>query len=147
MEENLILEENLLSTLPAFKLYDNIAIRIGTFLGGPLATGYLMAENFKQLGQEDKVKNTWIISIIATIVVCTIAVLVPKDFPGYILPVLYTGIASYLVQRFQDVQIKFHIEEGGQLYSRWRAALVALVGLLLIVVICAAIFIVLGIKA
>jgi hypothetical protein len=147
MEENLILEENLLSTLPAFKLYDNIAIRIGTFLGGPLATGYLMAENFKQLGQEDKVKNTWIISIIATIVICTIAVLVPKDFPGYILPVLYTGIASYLVQRFQDVQIKFHIEEGGQLYSRWRAALVALVGLLLIVVICAAIFIVLGIKA
>lgn len=51
------MEENVLQPIPTFKLYKDKAIYLGTFIGGPLVAGYLIAENFKQLGQLGKVKT------------------------------------------------------------------------------------------
>jgi hypothetical protein len=61
-------EENILSVPPEFKIYKDRAIFVGTFLGGPLVAGYLSAENYKNLGQQNKVKTAWLIAIIFTIV-------------------------------------------------------------------------------
>ncbi|MEJ5055640.1 hypothetical protein [Sphingobacterium sp. MYb382] len=36
---------------PAYKIYSDSAITLGTFLGGPLAAGYMMAANFKAFNQ------------------------------------------------------------------------------------------------
>ncbi len=135
------MEENLLPSQPTFKLYKDRAIYVGTFLGGPLVAGYLAAENFKQLGQKDKVKTTWIIAILATIIIFSGIFLIPniEKVPNYIIPLVYTAIAQFLVQKFQGSAIKTHIEIGGQTYSIWRVVWIGLVGLVILLAIIFAI--------
>ncbi|MEO8712007.1 MAG: hypothetical protein ABI405_07795 [Parafilimonas sp.] len=127
------MEENLISLVPDFKLYKDRAIYVGTFLGGPLVAGYLAAENFKQLGQYNKVKTTWIIAAVATIIIFGGVLLIPnvEKIPGYIIPLIYTVIAQFLVKHFQGKDINEHIKNGGQTYSVWRAVLIGLLGLVI----------------
>jgi hypothetical protein len=128
------MEENLILPLPDYKLYKDRAIYVGTILGGPLVAGYLAAENFKHIGQPDKVKNAWFVAIIATVVIFGVVFYIPgvQKLPNYIIPLIYTGIAQYLVQRFQGNAIKEHIAQGGQIYSVWRAVWIGLIGLLIL---------------
>ena len=131
------MEENLLPVIPTFKLYKENAIYVGTFLGGPLVAGYLMAENFKQLGQQEKVKTTWIIGIAASIVIFGGAFLIPniEKVPNYVIPLIYLGITQFFVKKYQSAAIKTHIETGGSMYSIWRAVLVGFIGLIIIAAI------------
>jgi Na+/alanine symporter len=131
------MEENVLQPIPTFKLYKDKAIYLGTFIGGPLVAGYLIAENFKQLGQLEKVKITWVISILSTIVIFGGLFLIPNadKVPNYIIPIIYTGIAQLLVKKFQEESIKAHIAKGGQTFSNWRAAWIGGVGLVILLAI------------
>jgi hypothetical protein len=131
------MEENLLLPQPGFKLYQDRAIYVGTFLGGPLVAGYLAAENFKRLGQQDKVRQTWFIAIGATIVIFGGIFLIPgiEKIPNIIIPLIYTAIAQMLIRRYQGAAIKAHIEAGGQTFSIWRAVWIGLVGVLILVAI------------
>lgn len=51
------------------KIYKEKAITFGTFLGGHLVAGHLIAENFKVFGEKDRAKKTWIYTIIATVII------------------------------------------------------------------------------
>ncbi len=117
--------------IPTEKIYKEKEIYIGTFLGGPLVAGYLIAENFKNFNEPEKAKKTWIYTIIATIAIFGGIFLIPGTvkIPNQIIPLVYTGIAYLLVQRFQDKQINSHIDSGGQIYSWWRTIAVGLIGL------------------
>jgi hypothetical protein len=123
------MEENLLVAPPAFKLYRDKSIYVGTFLGGPLAAAYLITENFKALGQSDKIRNTWIIAILATIAIFSAALLIPgvQKLPPWVIPLIYTAIAQLIVQRFQGVALKRHEEKGGSFFSVWRAVLAGII--------------------
>jgi hypothetical protein len=129
------MQEDILSPINTKKVYNENAIRIGTFLGGPLVTGYLMAKNYKQLGENGKVKLTWILSILATIVVITIAFLLPTNTQTRIIPIIYSAASFYLVKNLQGKQIKSHLEQGGETYSAWRAVLVGVISLVIILLI------------
>ena len=85
----------------------------------------------------DKVKTTWIIAICATILIFGGLFLIPniEKVPNYIIPLIYTGIAHFLVQKFQGVAIKAHIANGGQIFSTWRAVWIGLVGLFVLIAI------------
>ncbi|MCC6289465.1 MAG: hypothetical protein IT249_16420 [Chitinophagaceae bacterium] len=133
------MEEDLLPVQPAFKLYKDRAIYVGTFLGGPLVAGYLAAENFRNLGQQDKIKKAWTIAIIATVVILGSILLVPgiEKVPNFIIPLIYTLIAQFLVQKYQGAAIKAHIENGGQTYSVWRAVWVGLIGAIVLIAVIA----------
>ena len=134
------MEENLLPSQPTFKLYKDRAIYVGTLLGGPLVAGYFAAENFKQLAQTNKVKTTWLFAILATIIIFSAKFLIPNfEKIAYLIPLIYTAIAQFLVQTFQGAAIKTHIETGGQTYSIWRAIWIGLVGLVILLVIIIAI--------
>ena len=124
------MQEDLLSTLPEYKLYKGSAIYIGTFIGGPLVAGYMASENFKKIGQKNQAKKAWIIAIIATLAILGAAFYASglEKVPNYVIPLLYTGIAQFLIQRFQGNAIKTHVEKGGQLYSAWRGVGVGLIG-------------------
>ncbi len=115
---------------PTGKIYKDRAIWAGTFLGGPLVAGYLIAENFKVFGDTDKVKKTWIFAIVATVVIFGGIFLVPDidKIPKHIIPIIYTAIAYVLVQHYQGAKINSHISAGGQLFNWWRAAGIGLVG-------------------
>jgi len=138
------MEENSLPIRPTFKLYKDRAISVGTFIGGPLVAGYLIAENFKQLGQIERIKPTWIISICTTIVIFGVIFLIPniEKVPNYLIPLIYTGITTFLVQKFQGTAIETHISSGGQTFSIWRAVGIGFIGVAILFLITIAIVLV-----
>ena len=91
MEQGLTLNNN----IPSQKIYKDKEIYVGTFLGGPLVAGYLMANNFKVFGESNKGKRTWMYTIITTIVIFGGIFLIPNidKIPNQIIPLIYTGIA------------------------------------------------------
>ena len=135
------MEENIILAPPAFRLYKERSILIGTFIGGPLVAGYLAAANFKSIGQNEKVITTWAIAIFATLVIFGVTFLIPgiAKVPNYLIPLIYTGITQYLIKKYQGDSIEAHLASGGQPFSIWRAVGVGLVGLVLLVVIIVAI--------
>lgn len=131
------MEENIILSVPPFKIYKDRAIFIGSLIGGPLVAGYLIAENFRKFGDLKKAKVTWIIAI-ATIIVVSLALsLVPalEKIPGYVIPIAYSGSAQLLAKKYQNTDILSHVDQGGQVYSIWRAAAVGLIGLFILLVI------------
>ncbi len=105
------------------KIYSMNAIWAGTFLGGPLSAGYLIAENFKTLGQRDKAGPTWIIAILVTIIVFGGVFLIPdaEKIPRQIIPLIYTAIVYAIVQQVQGEKIKAFMSGTGKAFSVWRA--------------------------
>ncbi len=120
---------------PIGKVFKDKTFWTATFLGGPLAAGYLFAENFKALNQPHKVRPTWIIAIIMLVLVLSLAFLIPdsSDFPGRIIPFVYTGIASLLFLKYQGKSVESHINAGGQVHTWGRVTIVGLIGLVLTV--------------
>lgn len=117
--------------IPTLKVYTAKAIWSGTFLGGPLVAGYFMAENFKAFNDHDKAKKTWIIAIVVTVLLFGSIFLIPDSdkVPNHIIPLVYTGIAYYLVQHFQGPHIAEHEKNGGQTFNWKRTLIVSLIGL------------------
>lgn len=112
------------------KIYTDRLIWAGTFLGGPLVAGYLIAENFKVLNEPEKVKRTWIFAILATVIIFGGIFLIPdiEKIPRQLIPFVYTTIAYFLVQHYQDEKIKAYIKNGGFSYKWWRAVIIGLIG-------------------
>jgi len=129
------MEENIFPDMPENKLYTENAIRVATFLGGPLVAGYLIADNYKQLGETRQVRKTWLITIVSTVIIFVIAWYLPDDFPHLIVPIAYTVGVYYLVERLQGAKIKAHVAAGGMTWSMGRAVLVSVVGLVIMVAI------------
>lgn len=134
------MEETIFNERITARLYTERAIRLATFLGGPLVAGYLIASNYKQLSEPGKVQRTWMIAIIATIVIMIVAFLLPANTPPYIIPFVYTFGTYYLVQNIQGEKIKIHVAEGGQLQPMWKAVVAGSIGLLFIVAVVFAAF-------
>jgi len=122
---------------PQLKFYSDKAIWVGTFVGGPIVAGYLLAENFKKLEQENKATKAWVYSIGATMILVGLALLTPgfENVPGPLMPFVYSATASFLYKVFQARQVALHIKNGGQLYSTGRAALAGTIGLFVMIVI------------
>jgi len=128
------MEDHPLSKPLTPKLYKDRTIYIGTLLGGPLVAGYLVAENFKVFGEQDKIKITWAISIVATIVIFSAIFLIPDvdKIPRFIIPLAYSAIAQSLVKKYQGAIIQQHLDKGAKAYSGWRAAWIGLVGAIIL---------------
>jgi hypothetical protein len=125
------MEENLFPDVPENKLYTESAIRIATFFGGPLVAGFLIANNYKQLGEARHVQVTWLIAIVSTVIIFGMALYLPEKFPHLIVPIAYTGVVYYLVKRLQGAKIKAHLAAGGRKWAAGRVVLVTVAGLVL----------------
>lgn len=124
------LEELFEQQITLKKIYKTNAIRVATFLGGPIVSGYLIAENFKALGQDRQARITWIVTALFTAVILAISLLVPGvDRVRMLMPLLYSFAAYYLVDYFQRDSIKDHLSEGGEEFGWGRVIVVSLIGL------------------
>ncbi|MFZ1676847.1 MAG: hypothetical protein WAT91_06220, partial [Saprospiraceae bacterium] len=134
-------EQPFIEQVPVNKIYTDKAIGAGTLIGGPLVAGYLIAENFKVFGKNEKAKLAWILAIGATIVLFSAIFLIPgmENFPRQIIPLSYTIIVYFLVQHYQGTDIIAHISSGGKSFNLWRTTGIGIIGaaitLLLILVI------------
>ena len=122
--------------IPTEKIYKDRQIWAGTMLGGPIAAGYLIAENFKAFGEADKARKTWIIAIIATIFIFGISFFAPyvDRIPNLFFVLVYTAIAYALFQLYQGEKVKTHIKAGGQIHSWWRTVGMAVIALLITII-------------
>jgi hypothetical protein len=118
------------------KIYNERAIWAGTFIGGPLAGGYLIAENFKAFNKKTEARNTWIFAILANIVIFGGVFLIPnaEKIPRQIIPIIYTAIAYALVKHYQGSEINAHVSESGPVFSWWRTLGISIVGLLITII-------------
>ena len=137
------MKEDFLAVQPNFKLYKDRAIFIGAFIGGPLVAGYLAAENFKLLVQPQKVRMAWIIAVSATIVIFGSLFVIPnrEKIPNFLIPLVYSSIAQYIVQKYQGAAIKEHLDLGGPTFSNGRAVGIGLVGMAVLIAIIFAVLV------
>lgn len=126
-------ETNPNNKIPEGKIYKDRAIGVGTFLGGPIAAGYFIAENFKEFGESHKAKLTWIIAIALTLLLTVGLYFAPfaDRIPSQLFPLVYSGLIYALVRFYQGGQIDAHLAKGGQLYSWWRVIGISMIGLVL----------------
>lgn len=99
--------------------------------------GYLLARNFKQLGQKKNVARSWIYSIGYTIMLVALVIFIPgmKNIGSPLIPLVNTATASFLYKLFQARQVVSHITKGGHTYPIRRAFLTGIVGLFIMLLI------------
>ena len=119
------------------KLYEDKAIYLGTFLGGPLVATYMLAENYKKFGMPEKATKVWIIGIVAVIVLFTLMLSVPDDIaiPNLLIPAIMAGIVYGIVKASQAELIKNHIAAGGEVYGWGRNLVVAIIGIIVTIIV------------
>lgn len=118
------------------KLYSQRAIILATFIGGPLATGYLIRENYLSFNKPSQGRQALLISVIATVGLFAAMFMLPEaiidKIPSIVIPAIYTGIAYAVVEQLQGKLLDQHQQAGNEFYSRWKAAGVGLVSLIIL---------------
>jgi len=111
-------------------IYKAGAIWVGTYLGGPLVAGYLIAENFKIFNEVNNAKKTWIYAIIGTILVFVGIFFIPDNvrIPNFLIPSTYTLVAYIFVEYFQKRNISAYVALNGKVFSWWRIVAISLIG-------------------
>ncbi|WP_243471068.1 hypothetical protein [Winogradskyella sp. MH6] len=129
-------ENQIENTTENIKLYSSKAISGATFLGGPLAAGYLISENFKALNNPDDGRKSLIIGIVTTIILFGGIFMLPEQIidkiPRQLIPLIYTGVIWGIVEWKQGDILKAHKENNNTFFSGWRAAGIGLISLLII---------------
>jgi uncharacterized protein (TIGR02145 family) len=107
--------------IPAYKLYSVAQITTATYLGGPLAAGILLRQNYKNLEKEDYGLWSLIIGIVSTIFVIIGILAIPKSIldkiPFFLIPAIYTGIIYFFIKNLQGEEIEEHKKNNGKFYS------------------------------
>lgn len=107
------------------KLFSQNAITLATYLGGPVAAGYLIKKNYESFDQKEKGKKALIIGIVSTISIFIGLFLIPEviidKIPNVLIPAIYTAIIYVIVEKNQGQRLKEHKESGGLFYSIWKA--------------------------
>lgn len=112
------------------KVYKDNQVWLAALLGGPLAGGFVIAENFRITGHRSSAKTAWICTILATVVTLAIMVFWSKtDIMRSIIFAACSIIASVLVRRYQSAKIQAYEKAGGQTHQLWMIVAIGLVGL------------------
>lgn len=121
------------------KLYSQRAIAITTYLGGPLAAGVLIRENYKTLEKGKQGKYAFIIGVVSTIIILVGIFLIPEKIinkiPNVLIPIVYTGIISLIVEKIQGADLKSYKENNQKFQSLWKAAGIGAVCLAIILAV------------
>tara|TARA_R110001583_G_scaffold22614_3_gene84676 strand:+ start:745 stop:1542 length:798 start_codon:yes stop_codon:yes gene_type:complete len=130
------IENQIENTTKNINLYSSKAIGGATFLGGPLAAGYMISENFKALDKPDEGRKSLIVGIVTTVILFGGMFMLPEriidKLPRQLIPLIYTGIIWGIVEWTQGDILKAHKENNNSFYSGWRAAGIGLISLIII---------------
>ncbi len=117
------------------KYYDTWSIFGWAYLGWPLVVTYFLAENFKTIWEPEKVKSTYIVWIVFTILLFVSLSLLPENIldaiPSYLIPTLYCAIAQWIFWAYQKKKIDELKNNGHSHNSTWKVLWVALIWLII----------------
>lgn len=115
--------------IPTGTIYEDKAIWLGTFVGGPLAAGYIIADNFEAFDEHGNAVATWIITLISALVIFGLSFLMADSLVAQkALAGIYSAVAYMLIRYHQGQQIDAHIRSGGATHSWQRVFGVSVVG-------------------
>jgi hypothetical protein len=117
--------------VPTYKLFDSTSVGIATLLGSALAGATLMAINYRRLGKATEAVIAMIIAAAAMAIVIGVGSWVPATASSAV-AILLVVLTRSIANQVQGAAIERHVNEGGELASRWKAAGVGLVWLALI---------------
>lgn len=123
------MEENLFPSTVSGKLYKERAVLIGTFIGGPLVGGYLIAQNFYALNEPAKAGKTWVATAGVFLLLVAMSLLPPfDDVPAFVYSLAFCLGAHAVAKNFQGGRIALHQAEGGAFYGTGRAVWIGFLG-------------------
>ena len=87
-----------------------------TMLGGPITAGYIIACNFKVLGDAENEKRTWIYTGVLCVAIMIVLYFLryQEKFPPILIPILYGAIANSYMKATQRQKIEDLIKAGGE---------------------------------
>jgi len=107
---------------PQTPLYSPMQVGCATALGAPIAGCWLMASNFRELGEPVAARRTLVWGGVFTVLALALAQFLPDGFPSTALPVAYTFVVYRLAKQHQGTAFEQHLAAGGRKHSFWRAA-------------------------
>lgn len=117
-------------------LYKLGAVGLATFLGSPLAGAFLLGKNLQALGRSGETGAVWGIAIAIFVVCMALAFILPESVPAIPFTIAQVAGMFFLAQQRIGPAVVLHTEQGGPLYSNWRAAGIGLLfGLGLVAVV------------
>ena len=115
-----IADQTLPGPAPAYTLFDANSVGLATLFGGPVAGSFLMALNYRRLELTGKA----IVALITGIIVTGWAILVGWNLPASAKVPMALALlfgTKWMAQSLQGPTVKYHVEHGGGLGSRWTA--------------------------
>lgn len=106
--------------VPTYRLYDTTAIGIAAFFGAPIAGTALMAINYRRLGRHKDAVTIFLAGLLVTAAVAAALFNLPQWVTGAI-PILLFTVTYQMGKNLQGPIIARHINQGGELSSRWAA--------------------------
>jgi hypothetical protein len=117
------------------RLYTPLQVRLGSFLGGPIAAAYFLRENFRVLAKMPEARPTvvWGAAFVAGLMV--LLPFLPERFPNYLIPLLYSYAAGSVAEKWQ-LQKQAIVTSGIYgVQSNWRVLGLALLFMIAFIVI------------
>lgn len=119
-------------------IYSPYQVFAGAFFGGPIAAVYLVWKNFEALGKDSLARQTILWG--SVLVLATVAILpgLPENFPPYILPALFGGLAFFIASQYQMKKEAIRGSNEYQFASFWRVVAVVVLSLIAVFVLIVA---------
>jgi hypothetical protein len=117
------------------RVYSPNQVLGATFLGSPIASAWLMAENFVAFGNTSAARKAWLWGVVATAAILGLSTLVPDGVPTSPVAIAYAFVAKHLAEKYQARDIATVLTGGGSHYSSWRAAGLGLLSLLVVLIV------------
>lgn len=105
---NLLLGQDISSDVqvPPGTIYEDKAIWLSAFIGGPLVSGYIIAENFEAFDEHDKAVATRVITVVSTICIFAVSFLIPVSlFSQKALAGISSAVAYMLIRYHQGERV------------------------------------------
>lgn len=111
---------------PDAPLYTPNQVATATFLASAIAGGWLMAANFRAIGQPFKARNSVWIGIGVTLATIALGFLLPDRFPNVVLPIGVAFGIRALAERHFAALLAGLTGDGGEVRSWWRVVGISL---------------------
>ena len=115
----------------SLRLYDLRALELATFLSTCFAGAFLASRNFRSIGDHDAARNSLLLGMVGLIAIALAAFLI--EIPeradrsaGFLIQAAQVVLVHVLAKRSLGKSLASHSSAGGEFYSHWRAAGIAL---------------------
>jgi lipid-A-disaccharide synthase-like uncharacterized protein len=122
------------------KIYSPHQVLAGSLLGGPMAMVYLLWKNFQVLENPHGMRQILLWGSIFIVTMVGFAPLLPTNWPGYALPILYSVGAWSLAESFQMSKQAIGDSQDYEFQSVWNVIGVSIAFLFAMVVFTLVLF-------